>query len=398
MLRYKRPDKPGNFTTAVAPLKTTVAKRVAVMIKKAKEASKKPRKTSRKKAKQSKIEFKDAWKQYKAVFSYAQFDKCGFCESSVTKTGYGDVEHYHPKGEVWKLTETGRRRAKTILSEFGYWWLAYEWENYLFACSKCNQKFKGSYFPVKQGTRCLPPRERPTKKFPKETPLLLNPYGRFDPGKHLKFELTGAVINRGNSLFGYETIRTCGLNRMELLRARGEKAVRAYDAVQKLARRNNIRDLSVLKDMYFLGRDSAEHAGMVREIFSESGLSWEALVRRYAEEICRRLKTANAIQVAGLEVALEEMGRERYEHWRLVRNFYERSSKSSWNSLISKRAEQLARDLLDAQKRLRTVDVDLLETRIYEMGHESPSSLRIVANIFETRTGRTWANLERTVK
>jgi hypothetical protein len=188
------------------------------------------------------------------------------------------------------------------------------------------------------------------------------------------------------------------LNRTELLRAREEKAVRADDLVQTLARGNNTRSLPVLRDIYLLGRDSAEYAGMVREIFRESGLSWEALVRRYAEEICRRLKTANALDAAVLEVALEEMGRERYEHWRLVRNIYDRSSKSSWNSLISQRAEQLARDLLDAQKQARTVRVNILETRIYEMVRDSPSSLKTVANIFETRTGRTWASLERAFK
>jgi len=396
MLRYKRPNKPDDFKTTVAPLKTSVARRVTGLIKKTKARKTTSRKSGR--AKKPKVEFEDAWKRYKEVFSYAQFGKCGFCESNVTKTGYGDVEHYHPKGEVWALSETGSQRSKTVLSEFGYWWLAYEWENYLFACSKCNQKFKGSYFPVKQKTRCLPPREKPTRKFPKETPLLLNPYGRVDPGRHLQFELTGAVINRGRSLFGYETIRTCGLNRAELLRAREEKALRADNLVQTLAERNNTRNLPVLRDIYSLGRDSEEHAGMVREIFRESGLEWEALVRRYAEEICRRLKTAKAIQTAALEVALEEMGRERYEHWKLVRSIYEKSSKSSWNNLVRKRAEQLARELLDAQKQLRTVHVNVIERRFYEMGRDSPSSLKTVAKIFEDRTGRTWANLAQAVR
>lgn len=403
MLRYKRPTEPADFATTVAPLKLSIAKRIDVLIKKASKQApnKKHPKTSGKKrarAKKSTIEFENAWKRYKDVFSYAQFEKCGFCESNVTKSGYGDVEHYHPKGELWLLSETGERRTKTVLSEFGYWWLAYDWNNYLFACSKCNQKFKGSYFPVKQKTRRLPPAQQPTRRFPKETPLLLNPYGRVDPGKHLEFELTGLINDKSRSPFGKETIRTCGLNRIQLALAREKKALRALALAQSLAQRNNARNLSVLKDIYELGLDSAEHAGMVRELFRSLGLSWELLVRRYAEEICHQLKTANAAHTAGLEVSLEPMGRERYEHWKLVRNIFEKSSKSTWKSLVQKRAEQLARELLDAQRQGRTPHVNLLEKRFYDMGRESTSSLSTVANIFETRIGQTWADLERAVR
>ncbi|HXQ37051.1 MAG TPA: hypothetical protein VN843_23780 [Anaerolineales bacterium] len=347
--------------------------------------------------KKSAVKFKDAWKRYKDLFSYAQFEKCGFCESNITKSGYGDVEHYYPKAEVWELSDADGKRVKRVLSTLGYWWLAYDWKNYLFACPKCNQKFKGSYFPVKQKARRLPPNERPTKKFPKETPLLLNPYGRVDPGKHLQLEGTGVVTRKNHSLYGYETIRICGLNRIELIRAREGIALRALELVQSLAKRGNSRNLSVLKDIYLLGCDSAEHVGMVREFFKDSGLSWETLVRLYAQEICNQLKTANSGQTAALEVCLEPMGRERYEHWKRVRDIFEESSKTTWNSLVRKRAEQLMRELLKAQRQLDTTHLNLLESRVYEMVRESPSSLNTVADIFETRSGQSWADLEKAV-
>lgn len=400
MLRYKRPLEPIQFARTVAPLKTSVSKKVDAVVKKARQANSRSNRRNTKKrgsrrARKSPIKFKDAWKQYKDLFSYAQFDKCGFCESNIKKTGYGDVEHYYPKGEVWELSDTEGRRIKTILSTLGYWWLAYDWNNYLFACAKCNQKFKGSYFPVKQRARCLPPKQRPTKKFPKEIPLLLNPYGRTDPGKHLLLEGTGVLRER--SRFGRETIRTCGLNRLELITAREKIALRVFELVQLLAKSGKSRNLTVLKDIYSLGRDAEEHAGMVRELLREAGLDWETLVRCYAQEICNQLKKAKAPQAAALEVFLEPMGRERYQHWKIVRNTFERSIKSDWQSLVRKRAEQLTRDLASAQGQLDKTRTNLLERRIYEMGRESPSSLALVENILTTKTGQSWADLERSV-
>jgi hypothetical protein len=379
-----------------------VSKRVDALIKKTRQSTSgnnhrntTKRRTSR--TKKSTIKFKDAWKQYKDLFRYAQFGKCGFCESNITKSGYGDVEHYYPKAEVWLLSDTDGRRIKTVLSTFGYWWLAYDWKNYLFACPKCNQKFKGSYFPVKQKARRLPPNQRPTKKFPKETPLLLNPYGRVDPGKHLQLERTGVMTRKNHSRFGHETIRTCGLNRVELIRARGTIALRAFELVQSFGKRGNSRNLSVLKDIYSLGRDAEEHVGMVREVFRDSGLNWETLVRIYAQEICNQLKAASATRAAALEVCLEPMGRERYQHWKIVRNIFEKSSKSPWNSLVDKRAGQLVRELLLARRQLDGTHINLLERRIYEMGRESSSSLNRVVGIFEAKSGQSWADLEGSV-
>jgi len=402
MLRYKRPPEPAQFAITVAPLKMSVSKRVDALIKKARQSTSRnnrrnTNKSSTSRTKKSTIKFEDAWKQYKDLFSYAQFGKCGFCESNVTKSGYGDVEHYYPKAEVWQLSDANGKRIKTVLSTLGYWWLAYDWTNYLFACPKCNQKFKGSYFPVKQKARRLPPNQRPTKKFPKETPLLLNPYGRVEPGKHLQLDPTGVLTRKNHSRFGHETIRTCGLNRVELIRARGNIALRAFELVQLLAKTGNSRNLSVLKDIYSLGRDAEEHVGMVRQVFRDSGLNWETLVRCYAQEICNHLKTASATHAAELEVCLEPMGRERYQHWKIVRNIFEKSSKSTWNSLVGKRAEQLIRELLLARRQLDGTHINLLERRIFEMGRESSSSLSTVASIFKAKTGQSWADLERSV-
>jgi uncharacterized protein (TIGR02646 family) len=53
--------------------------------------------------------------------------KCGYCEGKADHVAHGDVEHFRPKSV--------------------YWWLAYCYDNYVYACQICNQTYKGTHFP-----------------------------------------------------------------------------------------------------------------------------------------------------------------------------------------------------------------------------------------------------------
>jgi uncharacterized protein (TIGR02646 family) len=64
---------------------------------------------------------------------------CAYCGADLTEGGY-DVEHFRP-----------RKIARDPLG--GYWWLAYDFGNYLLSCKPCNQERKGSRFPI-AGKRC----------------------------------------------------------------------------------------------------------------------------------------------------------------------------------------------------------------------------------------------------
>ncbi len=64
----------------------------------------------------------DRWKQAKPQLMAETHGKCAYCEAPTSMVAYGDVEHYRPKST--------------------YWWLAYNYENYLASCQLCNQKFK----------------------------------------------------------------------------------------------------------------------------------------------------------------------------------------------------------------------------------------------------------------
>jgi uncharacterized protein (TIGR02646 family) len=64
---------------------------------------------------------------------------CGYCGADVSEAG-NDVEHFRPKSNVLDDKTHG-----------GYWWLAYEFSNYLLSCVVCNQRYKVDRFPMQQG-------------------------------------------------------------------------------------------------------------------------------------------------------------------------------------------------------------------------------------------------------
>ncbi len=147
------------------------------------------------------------WKPHKAAFSQAQHGKCGYCESYVAGTQDADVEHYAPKHAVADVIDdpttwgdearpgvanlrTGSR-ATIERSKTGYWWRAYDWSNYLFACTVCNRKYKDTVFPL---APTPPKRWRPTKRDRQHAPLLLNCYDDEAPWR--QFETNRAAEPR----------------------------------------------------------------------------------------------------------------------------------------------------------------------------------------------------------
>jgi len=118
-------------------------------------------------------------------------ERCMFCGDSAGT----DIEHFRPKS-----TFPGH---------------AFRWENYLLACSTCNgPTYKGTKFP----------------QDPAGNPLLLDPTTD-RPAAHLPFEpLTGLFEEDAATDKGRETIRTVGLNRAMLQRAR----VRTWNGIGRI--------------------------------------------------------------------------------------------------------------------------------------------------------------------
>ena len=138
--------------------------------------------------------------------------KCCYCEIKVQGSPL-QVEHYRPKDKV--------RESPT---HTGYYWLAYEWTNLLFACSNCNSR-KSNQFPLQleldrvfapvlnagiidhNSNRC---HQNPLIS---ERPLLVHPELE-DCTKHFQFSFSGELIGIGDR--GAKSIEICDLNRDEL--------------------------------------------------------------------------------------------------------------------------------------------------------------------------------------
>ena len=106
----------------------------------------------------------------KEALRTAQHDKCAFCESKVSHVSPGDVEHFRPKAGYRQLRRGPLQRP-------GYYWLAYAWENLLFVCELCNQREKGSWFPLEKGSKRA---RSPKHRLANERALFVDP-SREDP-------------------------------------------------------------------------------------------------------------------------------------------------------------------------------------------------------------------------
>lgn len=233
-----------------------------------------------------KPKFTSHWSDFKADYSAAQHGRCAFCESKVIGNQFGDVEHFRPKGEIWRLKDDpgtwGRERPNlsTIegrehetVRDTGYWWLAYEWDNYLLSCSTCNSVYKASFFPVVDDEYKTGPRSRK-----RDRPLLLNPFRGPRPETHLTYNPIGMMEPRNNSKYGKTTIVYLGLNRTGLIEEREPIATRVIRNCRDLATGSPDLQRRAAQDLYDMGKAGRPFAGMVRIMVKENAKTdWNEL-------------------------------------------------------------------------------------------------------------------------
>lgn len=149
---------------------------------------------------------------------------CCFCESRITHISSGDVEHFRPK--------QGYSQDKTdSFHKPGYFWLAYDWSNLLFACELCNRRYKKNFFPLKiSANRCNPHLTFDTSV---EAPLFINP-SVVDPSMHIEFR--GTTITH-KTPEGDATITELDLDRGELDEMRRDSYT-AIDALMSIYERD----------------------------------------------------------------------------------------------------------------------------------------------------------------
>jgi energy-coupling factor transporter ATP-binding protein EcfA2 len=128
--------------------------------------------------------------------------KCAYCETPIENP---DIEAFRPKQRATNLDGQ--------VDDGHYWWLMFEWSNYLPACRQCNT-LKGQRFPVR-GPRAQVGAVGPSLEAEKR--LLLDP--RIDdPARVLLFLDDGRVTSEDER--GRVSIDVLGLNRESLVKAR----------------------------------------------------------------------------------------------------------------------------------------------------------------------------------
>lgn len=127
------------------------------------------------------------WGAARTAYMRAQKFKCIFCERQFENELYGkiefDVEHFRPKSSVVPWPDATRhprlayRFPTGAASETGYYWLAYNLENYAASCAVCNSVLKSNYFPVAKSRGSAP---SPIAALAAEDPFLCYPLGTGD--------------------------------------------------------------------------------------------------------------------------------------------------------------------------------------------------------------------------
>jgi uncharacterized protein (TIGR02646 family) len=206
----------------------------------------------------------------KEALRRTQHDKCALCESRVTHIAHGDVEHFRPRAGY-------RQVPRDPLGQPGYYWLAYEWSNFLFCCQLSNQKFKGNLFPLADPARRAKSHRGDISQ---EEPLLINPAVE-DPAELLEFR-ENLIRARNGHPRGEATIKVFGLDRKELEDMRlarfslfrlwiphVKQLIRTRDRIARRVNKapspENRKDLAEAETLLeqFIG-DSAEYAAMIR--------------------------------------------------------------------------------------------------------------------------------------
>ena len=158
------------------------------------------------------------------VLKQIQHNKCCYCER---ETSPGRIDHFRPKGRVRQ-----RKGGNKIYP--GYYWLAYEWDNLVFACEDCNLK-KSDYFPLEDPERRA---RNHLDHLGRESPLLLNPYVDPDPSRHITFDGTACMPRTDR---GRATVTLLKLNRPMLQEGR-QRTLSILEFLCAVARDPDARD------------------------------------------------------------------------------------------------------------------------------------------------------------
>jgi uncharacterized protein (TIGR02646 family) len=140
--------------------------------------------------------------------------KCCYCERKRDLKRESDVEHFRPKAAVAEDKDHP-----------GYWWLAYDWENYFFSCKLCNQAYKKEHFPLLPDGKRAYKTEDPLSD---EKQVLIHPIDE-EPAEFIGFDWQHAksvlvkAVGLDDHYRGHQTVNELtGINDPVVMRERAE--------------------------------------------------------------------------------------------------------------------------------------------------------------------------------
>lgn len=118
------------------------------------------------------------WRGFAKYLSKMSYGKCWYSEAKDAGANF-DVDHFRPKAEA--------KRTEELIDEYGYAWLAFDWENFRLSAQNCNRLNKdegtevtvgkGSWFPLLDTS---PKANWDNRCITDELPLLLDPLVKED--------------------------------------------------------------------------------------------------------------------------------------------------------------------------------------------------------------------------
>jgi uncharacterized protein (TIGR02646 family) len=212
----------------------------------------------------------DVWREYYALLPEKLKTKCWYCEAEDIRADV-PVDHFRPKNKV-----------DGIKDHAGYWWLAFDWENYRCACTNCNsrrnfgetQGGKACHFPLKNPeSRAFTPDD--IEQLEAEQPDFLDPFNP-DDEKLLWFDTDGLPTPRPESDEDQiqkvkNSIDIFHLHEVRITRARNKIRIQVEKEVKKIRNGEGVQEAKMVlrrmvRDTEKLSRAAIVYLRMHREI------------------------------------------------------------------------------------------------------------------------------------
>lgn len=182
----------------------------------------------------------NVWRDYYELLPESLKKKCWYCEAADIRSDM-PIDHFRPKNEVEE--ESGHE---------GYWWLAFDWENYRCACTFCNSR--RNFEETQGGKTCKFPLCNPESRafspddevlLQQELPDFLDPFNP-DDEKLLWFDNDGIPIPKPDSTVEQErkvnnSIDIFHLHETNIVRARNNIRIEVIELVTNLRKGEDVQ-------------------------------------------------------------------------------------------------------------------------------------------------------------